>query len=148
MSLNKIFDEFNNLYGIKTKDIQHDQESMCSLIDDEFSEMLDETISRQVNHHDFVKEAIDLVYITCQQLRERGVNLDSALGEVHRSNMSKSVEASNVVEQLEIARERYPHAMDTTNDCEVFVLKCEKTGKVIRPTTYSPTVITNEMIGR
>jgi len=142
MSLNKMFDEFNELYGLTKKPVNHDLNSMYKLISDEVEE-LSFDIDFDKGSDCIIKEAIDTIYITCQQLRERGVNVEAALAEVHRSNMSKQVLWSSSSE-LETAKRRYPNA-ELVENGEILVMKCADTGKVIKPTTYSPAVITPEM---
>jgi NTP pyrophosphatase (non-canonical NTP hydrolase) len=152
--LNKTMDEFNELYGLERKPVDHDLESMVNLIVDEVDELLDD-VHGDSPIENVIKEAIDTIYITAQQLRERGVDLDAALAEVHRSNMSKCVEVGDgdkitteILQnrELTVAKERYPSAM-IVNNYGLFnwIVKCADTGKVIKPTTYSPAVITKDM---
>ena len=147
--LNKMLDQFNGLYGLEVKDINHKPYLMHGLIADEVEE-LDEAIAFSHKNDCVVKEAIDIIYITCQQLRERGVDVDTALEEVHRSNMSKMVNYSYLEDEVITAKSRYPNAdwhYAGSNDSEDFyVIKCADTGKVIKPTTYSPAIITDAMI--
>lgn len=163
------FQQFNNLYGLARKELTHEQVLISAkLIIQEVVEFVEEFYElaaietdmngdidivtgnkiEQPNLHNAFKEMEDIRYITGQQMTELGGDVSAIGDEVHRSNMSKSVSAGDVVRELEIARERYPAAIDTTQDCEVFVLKCSETGKVIKPTIYSAAVITDSMIGK
>lgn len=139
MSLNKIMDEFNALYSIRPQTINSNQQIMVNLVRDELEELQGEV---DVNNEDFVKEAIDLIYITAQQLRQRGVDVDAALAEVHRSNLSKRIhldDFNHVSHELDTARERYPDAtLVGSDDPNYGVLKCASSNKVIKPTTYTP----------
>lgn len=153
MSLNKIADEFNRVYGIEIKKADHDLVSMVGLIEDEVVELgneiyIEHTITPKSNPSipHVIKEAIDCIYISMQQLRERGVDVDAALAEVHRSNMSKSIdifEPDVAVNELLTAKKRYPSAELIPHESR-FVIKCQKTGKIIKPATYSPAVITDK----
>lgn len=164
MSLNKIFTEFNSMYGLNHFPIDKaNLEPMCKLIQDEVTELHEEVyIVEESNegydacetrvHPDLirvVKEAIDNIYITGQQLTERNIDVDACLAEVHRSNMSKRVHIDDIDRELEIAQERYPNIMTAvcSDNPEYVVMKCADTGKVIKPSTYSAAVITLEMIG-
>lgn len=104
-------------------------------------------VFENIDYKNFVKEAIDLIYITGQQLRERGVDLDAALNEVHRSNLSKKVKHAQLDDELNIARKRYRLASYKICYGD-YVLKDLSTGKVIKPTTYSKAVITDKIIGK
>lgn len=151
--LNKTMDEFNELYGLERKPVDHDLSSMAGLIEDEIVELGNEVYfaysvepKPSPDPLKVIKEAIDIIYITAQQLRERGVDVDAALAEVHRSNMSKSLPIDSGVceREYEIAEKRYPDVK--VSHCNSgWLLKCGKTGKVIKPTTYSPAVITKDM---
>lgn len=153
--LNKMFDEFNNQYGLEKKELESDLTGMFQIIGSEYDEFRDEASENLLhagqlmilNPHNFVKEGIDLVYATLQQLRERGVDVDAALSEVHRSNMSKKVHPLKTRSELDIAKKRYPNAHWVNTGGFGNVLKCKDTGKVIKPTTYSPAVITPDMWG-
>ena len=151
MSLNKLADEFNAQYGLKQKPLDSDLTSMVGLIGDEWNELDMEILAYtdQINLNNVVKEAIDTIYITMQQLRERGVDVDAALAEVHRSNMSKSLDIYDntaAFKELDIARKRYPAAQLIPHG-DKYILKCAESGKVIKPSCYSPAVITKQMIG-
>lgn len=150
--LNKLFDEFNDMYGLERKPIDSNIESMHRLIQDEVNELGWET-QRSCNGilnivpGELIKEAIDTIYITCQQLRERGVNLDAALREVHRSNMSKALDIYDpeiAHSELQEAKKRYPNA-ELVPHGSYYVIKCMDSGKIVKPTTYSPAVITEDM---
>ena len=153
MKLNKMFDGFNDLYGIETKELDHNLEGMFEIVGSEYDEMTEEIHSGNLlflpNPHDFVKEGLDVIYAMAQQLRERGVDLDAGLAELHRSNMSKRLHGFDPKRhdrELQEAQKRYPKAkLEVTN--HGFVMKCGETGKLIKPTTYSPAEVTDEMIG-
>jgi predicted HAD superfamily Cof-like phosphohydrolase len=165
----KKFQQFNNLYGLTRKQLTHEKAlNTAKLIMQEVVEFVEEFYEMSAIETDMVggidfvlgnkiekpnlnnafKELEDVRYITGQQMTELGGDVSAIGDEVHRSNMSKSISAGDVVREIEIARARYPSAIDTTQDCEVFVLKCSETGKVIKPTIYSAAVITDAMIGK
>lgn len=139
------------MYGLKRKPIDSDLNGLVKIVGSEFIELKDETPTLLTSDErwmpspdKFVKEGIDVIYAMSQQLRERGVDLDAALAEVHRSNMSKAIsiyEPELAHSELIEARKRYPKAELIPNG-EYFVLKCAETGKVIKSTTYSPANIT------
>lgn len=143
---NELMDEFNALYGIENLPIYVNQVHMVSMINDEVVELKEEIFR---DSKDYIKEAIDVLYITAQQLRMRGVDVDAAFKEVHRSNMSKALVTGTIEEadaELDIAQLRYPHAaIVPSTDCLHLVLRDLHSGKVIRPTTYSPAVISDDM---
>jgi phosphoribosyl-ATP pyrophosphohydrolase len=147
-----MFDEFNELYGLDKKPLNHNLKAMRDLISEELIEVegsLNTVNAGMDTKPELVKELIDLVYITCQQMRERGVDIDAALSEVHRSNMSKALpelSIADLTKEIEIAKKRYPNAR-VFDVGEKEVLKCTETNKVIKPTTYSPAVITPDMYG-
>lgn len=151
--LNKIFDQFNEMYGLETKDLEHNLGGMLDVVGDEVSEWVDEfkhssqdEILTIPNPANFVKESLDVIYAMSQQLRERGVDLDAGLAELHRSNMSKTVEMNDLQEEIEIAKERYPDITTVALSDNRYVLKCAISGKVIKPTRYSPAEITPAII--
>lgn len=161
MSLNKMFDEFNELYGLETKELTHASAmKTAQLIADELQEFIEEFYEgvevlisctgtpKKIDNPDKAnagKELGDIRYITGQRATEYGYKIFDIDQEVHRSNMSKAI-SGDIELHLEIARERYPHA-----HCFIagnkHVMKCTKTGKVIKPATYSPAVITPDMWG-
>ena len=162
------FKQFNQLYMLKNKELTHEQAVITGkLILDEVHEFLNEffdnvtidvdadgyclvLVDREIenpNLNNAFKELEDIRYITGQQMTELGGDVAAIGNEVHQSNVSKQVDALYVAKELEVALERYPDAVDVTLDSETFVINCQKTGKVIKPTTYSPAVITDEMIG-
>lgn len=157
------FKQFNELYDLKNKELTHEQAlTTLKLILDEAQEFINEFFTevkidivtgeenRQIpwpNIPNAAKELEDIRYITGQQMAECGMDVQGIGDEVHRSNMSKKVDAKDCVKELDIALKRYPKAYDSTKDYKTFVLKCAETGKVIRPTTYKPALITGKMIG-
>lgn len=155
--LNKIFDQFNEMYGLETKDLEHNLDGMTEVVGGEYDEWTDEIadsligIKGEPNRFipepaNFVKEGLDVIYAMSQQLRERGVDLDAGLAELHRSNMSKTVEMNDLQEEIEIAKERYPDITTVALSDNRYVLKCAISGKVIKPTRYSPAEITPAII--
>lgn len=155
--LNNMMDDFNTSYMIKDVPLNLENiERMYGLIQDEEQELFEEVVrgvanpeGSGINKSNAVKEAIDCIYITAQQLRLMGVDVDAALAEVHRSNMSKALPLDGSVklsDELEIARKRYPQAGIKEGQRKA-VLLCGETNKVIKPTTYSQAVITPQMIG-
>ena len=146
MSLNTMMNEFNGLYSLKQLPISDKQSEMVQLIEEELIELKEEIGVTEPEN--YIKEAIDIIYVTAQQLRMHGVDIDAALNEVHRSNMSKRIIADSIEDakvELYRAQDRYPNAAITlTHDCQLTL--CDLgTGKIIKPTTYSPAVITKEM---
>lgn len=151
-----MMDEFHTAYMLKDKKMGNNEViTMHNLISDEVKELKQEvvklvaTVNFEDNRPDIVKEAIDTIYIAAQQLRLMGVDVDAALAEVHRSNMSKTLPLDGSVklsDELEIARKRYPKAGIKEGQRKA-VLICGDTNKVIKPTTYSQAVITPKMIG-
>lgn len=143
-------DDFMQAYLLKGQEFElKNIRSMCSLIDDEVDELYREFETSDINKANVVKETLDIVYVATQRLRRMGVDVDAALDEVHRSNMSKALPLDGSVsieEELEIARKRYPNA-GVKYGQRVAVLICGDTSKVIKPTTYSPAVITSQIIG-
>lgn len=145
-------DEFNITYMLKDKELSFgNAKTMQHLIFDENIELLLELdeVKGELRKGNVVKEAIDCIYIAAQQLRLMGVDVDSALAEVHRSNMSKALPLDGSVkisDELEIARKRYPKAGVKEGQRKA-VLICGDTNKVIKPTTYSAANITKEMVG-
>jgi len=151
MPFNKTMDEFNTTYMIKDKKFNSGNlNTMGDLIGDELVEFDGEFENLPIVKENFVKEAIDILYITSQQLRLMGVDVDAAFAEVHRSNMSKALPLDgsiNVQKELEKVRERYPNA-GVKEGQRYAVLICGDTQKVIKPEgCYSPAIITKEMVG-
>lgn len=146
--LNKMFDQFNAMYGLGVCEVNADElHKAYRLIDDEVMELNQELMCR--DPHNAVKEMADIAYIALERMRYMGVDLDSVMTELHRSNMSKTVHPKRTREELKKAQVRYPNS-HWVSPVGIFgnVLKCKDTGKVIKPTTYSPAIITDEMIGR
>lgn len=145
-----MMDDFMQAYLLKGQEFElRNLRDMCSLIDDEMDELLIEVETVKLNKANVVKETIDIIYVATQRLRRMGVDVDAALNEVHRSNMSKALPLDgsvSVEEELGIARKRYPNA-GVKYGQRVAVLICGNTSKVIKPTTYSPAVITSQIIG-
>lgn len=90
--LNKMFAEFNSNYEMPaTPANQAWFDTTYRLIKEEVGEFAKEY--REGSHEDMVKELIDIIYVTAQRLSMvcdgGGIDMDRALLEVHRSNMSK-----------------------------------------------------------
>lgn len=128
--LTKMMKEFNDTYHvtpIKREDLKH----TLTLIQEEVYELSQDILNEQ-SLQTIVKEMIDVIYVTAQQLSALGVDADVQLKAVHRSNMSKLVTKDHEKE-LEIAKMRYPNAVVVWDS----VLQDSVTGKVIKPTTYN-----------
>lgn len=157
------YKEFNELYRLDKKPLTHaNAMKTAKLIADELQEFIEEFYDgvevlisctgtpkrKEINPHKPPKELTDIRYITGQQMDEYGMDVTALDKEVHRSNMSKTVDVEFLDEEISIALCRYPHARYSCVEPEVYVIKCADTGKVIKPTTYSPAVITDKMIGK
>lgn len=150
MSLNQMMDDFMGVYQVEhTAFDGKNSRDMLSLIADEMVELEQELYNGSynplgdsvINKGDVVKETIDVLYVAAQRLRRMGVDVDAALAEVHSSNMSKSVPIDKLVEETELARERYPHVVGVQTSDTTGVLRDTDTGKVVKPTTYTAAVI-------
>lgn len=139
-----MFDEFNDTYDYKRIELTPDNLAKAhKLIQDEVDE-IGEEITEPFSKSAAIKELIDNIYITSQQLRAYGVDIDAALKEVHRSNLSKTVPRTLAqVYALEV-KARYPQVTYTFKGNQA-ILRCAATNKVIKPSIYSPAVITPEM---
>ncbi len=147
--LNKMFDAFNAQYGIETQPLNHNIDGMIKIVGGEYKEWREEitgTVKLIPSQKDFVKEGLDVIYAMTQQLRERGVDIDAGLAEVHRSNMSKTVDFHDLKDELNEARKRYPDAVPIPLDNGRYVMKSPSQGKVIKPACYSSAVITEAII--
>ena len=155
MSLNKMMNEFNELYSVEPIEFTMGNiNQTLGLIDDELAEAFGEAkikwIDRpieEVNLHNLAKELTDILYITSQRMLTHGMDVDALLAEVHRSNMSKQVPIDQSVTELTLAKERYPEAIYSLVSGDQGVLTDKATGKVIKPSCYSAAVITDEMVG-
>lgn len=151
--LNKMFDAFNAQYGIETKLLDHNLDGMVQIVGSEFDEWTEEITEPLFGSRgfipepeNFVKEGLDVIYAMTQQLRERGVDIDAGLAEVHRSNMSKVVEDGCLEGEIETAKKRYPDVIAQPISEGRYVLKSPSQGKVVKPTCYSSAVITEAII--
>ncbi len=151
--LNQMFDEFNAQYGIKTQPLDHNLDGMVQIVGSEFDEWTEEiteplfgTRGFIPEPENFVKEGLDVIYAMTQQLRERGVDIDAGLSEVHRSNMSKVVEDGSLEGEIATAKKRYPDVIAQPIGEGRYVLKSPSQGKVVKPTCYSSAVITESII--
>lgn len=170
IDLNEMFKQFNKQYQVEHKEMNHEQaKKTAKLILDEVHEFLSEFYTGAVfianekggieisfrgdvidkpNLHNAAKELDDIRYITGQQMDQSGFDVDAIDAETHQSNMSKTITIDQIDYELEVAKKRYPHAVAIEVVPGVAVLRCTKTNKVIKPTTYEPAVITDGMIGR
>ena len=168
MNESEKFNEFNKTYGLTKKEITHENAlKTTQLIADELQEFLQEFycnakveinitqhLTANIKHinpnlNNAFKELEDIRYITGQQAAEYGADVSMIGAEVHRSNMSKSLDIYNntaAFKELDIARKRYPDAQLIPHG-DKYILKCAESGKVIKPSCYSPAVITKQMIG-
>lgn len=157
--LNKMTDEFMCVYGVERTEIT--SKELCSaddLMTEEMVEFEEEFMpfdidtfgntllsDEVINKANVAKEMADIVYVTIQRMRRMGMDVDAILNEVHRSNLSKRVMLADKDMELNIARARYPNADITYSVDGMCVIRDRLTGKVIKPTHYSPAVITEEM---
>lgn len=147
MQLNEMFREFNKVYGIQPlKRTQADFATTQSLIQDEVDELWDELYDMegmddkaddQLDQANIAKELTDILYITMQRMLTHGMDVEACLAEVHRSNMSKSISGESVAMEVLTAQQRYEQVLVQDMGDNRFVLRCGKTGKVIKPTSYS-----------
>lgn len=79
--------EFHESYEIPNDKKQEDLR--IYLIEEEFKEVSYELCKRNLNRKDLAKELADLLYVVYGTAYVFNINLDIALQEVHRSNMSK-----------------------------------------------------------
>ncbi len=151
--LNQMFDAFNAQYGIETKPLDHNLNGMREIVGGEFDEWTEEIAEPLFGScgfipepENFVKEGLDVIYAMTQQLRERGVDIDAGLAEVHRSNMSKVVEDGSLEGEIATAKKRYPDVIAQPISEGRYVLKSPSQGKVVKPTCCSSAVITEAII--
>lgn len=142
INLNSMFGEFNKTYGYEPVEFNsRNLKNSVKLISDEVVETLVEADAQELNQVNAAKELTDILYITMQQMSAMGLDINACLGEVHRSNLSKTIDLNEADIYLAEAQARYPEAyvakvkMDTGE--ERGVLYCGKTGKVIKPSCYS-----------
>ncbi len=147
-------DEFMAVYQVAAVDFNGaNSRNMLSLTSDEVVELEHELYvspyqpigDEVLNKPNIVKESLDVIYVLAQRLRRMGVDVDASLDEVHRSNMSKTVAPEDVDAEIELALPRYPGVRAELLSEGVYagryVLRCCYSGKVIKPSTYSPAVI-------
>lgn len=147
MKLNEMFLEFNTVYGIQPLErTQANFDSTHSLILDEVVELWDELYDAKefgcktddaLDQANITKELTDILYITMQRMIVYGMDIEDCLKEVHRSNMSKSVSGESVAKEFLLAQQRYSKVLVQDMGGDRFVLRCNDTGKVIKPTSYS-----------
>ena len=149
--LNKLMTEFNELYAIeKLQPTRDNLLNVRDLITDEIDELSHELRLSDIDLYGVAAELTDVLYITAERMRALGFDVDALLEEKHRSNLSKVLPAEmpnyEIMMELQVARERYPDALLEACDTG-YVLRCDRTGKVIKPLCYSKAVITDSMIG-
>lgn len=145
MSLNQMFDEFNSLYRVKGTDINKESaKGFVTLVCDEVVEFAEEFDKETLDKAAAAKEGLDAIYAGMQQLRTMGIDLEAGLKALHSSNMSKTVKRADAKKELEIARERYPQAY--IDEAQAYcVIRDAATGKVIKPTTYTPAIVNEDI---
>ena len=144
--LNYVADEFISTY--RMRQVEHDREQFVAtlaLMAEELAELQAEVEADNFDKLAAFGEALDMIYVTAQRLRNMGFDVDAGLLEVHRSNLTKTVPLSAAKVQLELARERYPDAYVEESQ-NYAVIRCGVTGKVIKPTTYTQKHLTNDMV--
>lgn len=77
-----------------------------------------------------------LIYILA--ITKKYGDIEEMYNEVHKSNMSKLVPLNQADKEVSLARERYPDALIRPVTDTHVVISCHKTGKVIKPTCYTP----------
>jgi len=146
INLNQTFDEFNTTYGYAPLEFNAvNLGKAAKLIQDEVDETNAE-IKHPYDPLNAAKELTDILYITMQQMRAMGIDIHACLEEVHRSNLSKRVPASDVDQYLEEVEVRYPNAIAIVKDHKA-VLRCTDSNKIIKPSCYSPAQIKRSMVG-
>lgn len=161
MNLNEMFHQFNSQYQVGFLIPTHEEISnITNLIQDEVCESFEEFFDvwnngycepepkQNPNLKAYAKELTDILYITMERMTALHFNLEQLLNAVHQSNMSKTITIDQIDYELDVAKKRYPYTAVIEVAPGVAVLRCTKTNKVIKPTTYEPAVITDEMIGR
>lgn len=139
MSLNKMMDEFNKQYGIEPVSITPlNVEKAANFAKAESEEALEETQLSTFSPENSVKELLDVIYATSQQLRGMGVDIDLGLSELHTSNMSKLVPYEELAKEIHIARERYFDVEAIEVEKDLFRLYSPSQNKVVKPTCYRP----------
>lgn len=145
-TLNEMFDEFNSTYDYKPVELTPESlTKTLKLIQDEVGE-IGEEIKEPLVKPNVAKELADNLYITMQQMRAYGMDIDGLLKELHRSNLSKTVPASLADFYVQEAKARYPKAYAMLKGDRA-ILRCAETNKVIKPSIYSPAVIGKHLYG-
>ena len=160
MQLNEMMDQFMNVYGVERTSITaEDCFGAFQLACDELVEFSDEFITGAkedgsvalfeddcINQANVAKEMADIIYVTAQRMRRMGMDVNTIMDEVHRSNMSKMVGSDFIDQELELAQNRYPDAISQLVEDGVHVIRDPNTGKIVKPLCYSAAVITPEMV--
>lgn len=137
MSLNKMMDEFNNQYGIELVSITPSNvEKAANFAAAEAKEAYDETQLSTFTSEPAVKELLDIIYATSQQLRGMGVDVDKGMDLLHISNMSKLVPEAELGKEINIARERYFDVEAVHVQDDMYRLYSPSQNKVVKPTCY------------
>lgn len=138
MSLNKMMDEFNGQYGIELVPITSDNvEKAANFAAAEAKEAYAETKLTPFYPEDGVKELLDVIYATSQQLRGMGVNIDAGMELLHISNMSKRVPEDALGAEINAARERYFDVEAIALGNGYYRLYSPSQNKVIKPMCYT-----------
>lgn len=138
MSLNKMMDEFNNQYGVEIVPITPDNvKKAANFAAAEAQEAYEETQLNTFLTEPAVKELLDVIYATSQQLRGMGVDVDMGMALLHISNMSKRVPKNELGKEITIARERYFDAEAVDIGDGFYRLYSPSENKVIKPTCYT-----------
>lgn len=144
ISLNKLCREFNTNYGLETfNEITPELLSKAAkLAQEEVDEAKAEVIGVPFSTHNAAKELIDIIYVTMQQAGSMGIDLDAGLIAVHMSNMSKTVSARHIQEEVEIAKARYPDVVPVQLNKETYRLFSPSLNKVVKPSRYKVADVT------
>lgn len=138
INLNEMFAEFNDTYGYSPIEFNSvNLKKAVKLISDEVVETLIESDANILDKASAAKELTDILYMTMQQMSAFGLDIQECLKEVHRSNLSKKIPKGQAKYYIEEVRPKYPNAYATIVN-ESIVLRCGDTGKVIKPSCYSP----------
>lgn len=120
-------------------------ELRLNLIEEELKELREALASGDVEHS--LKEWTDLLYVVAGAALEFGFQgvAAKAFNEVHRSNLSKVVETEEEADREAVtwAMKNLGEAVDVSpiyfqSRRRGFVLKRQRDGKVLKPSTYSP----------
>lgn len=138
--LDEVLEAYSELYGSVNITVEDGKVVFAGFIN-----------AKEIDTNGLAAEFGDIDYITSTGAEQLGFNHDAVTEEKHRSNMSKvipwDVDSGELAAELTEAIKRYPKAEISQVDGG-YVLKCGRTGKVIKPMCYLKAVITDEMAGR